>query len=241
MTIDHYKYITYTTPDGTRFRDIRLFDDKYLKKNMEGVFAYGYQSITPSESDQGAHRTNGGGIDRPDATAVSGVETRTVQSVSTAHLRDWASHCREYGFDIETAYAGLDTNGCVGYDRECDQDGAQRQRYKAGVGKGGYTDRFGGADEAAQRVVADGTAVHGVGSESTGSGAVETEAPLDIDWSGAIIGGIRLAADLAMIGGRENDDTKPKPIRERKRGQKKKQNHDQGSADHYDGGIQLNM
>ena len=33
--IDRYKYITYTTPDGQRFRDNRLFDDKYLKENME--------------------------------------------------------------------------------------------------------------------------------------------------------------------------------------------------------------
>lgn len=29
--IDHYKYITYTTPDGQLFRDNRLLDDKYLK------------------------------------------------------------------------------------------------------------------------------------------------------------------------------------------------------------------
>lgn len=33
--IDRYKYITYTTPDGQRFRDNRLLEDKYLKKNME--------------------------------------------------------------------------------------------------------------------------------------------------------------------------------------------------------------
>ncbi|MCH5297904.1 MAG: relaxase/mobilization nuclease domain-containing protein [Ruminococcus sp.] len=30
--IDRYKYITYTAPDGQRFRDNRLFGDKYLKK-----------------------------------------------------------------------------------------------------------------------------------------------------------------------------------------------------------------
>lgn len=29
--IDSYKYITYTTPDGQRFRDNRLFGEKYLK------------------------------------------------------------------------------------------------------------------------------------------------------------------------------------------------------------------
>lgn len=239
--IDHYKYITYTTPDGTRFRDTRLFDDKYLKKNMEGVFAYGYETTTPSEPDRTDHSGYGRGTDQTSANAVSGTDTRTVQSVGTAHLRDWASHCHQYGFDIESAYAGIDTNGCAGYDRECDQGGTQRQRYEAGGGKDGHTDRFNGTDEAAQRAVADGTAIDDVESESTGSGIVEAEAPLDVDWSGAVIGGIRLAADLAMIGGREKDDTKPKPIRERKRGQKKRQNQDQGSADHHDGGIGLNM
>ncbi len=239
--IDHYKYITYTTPDGTRFRDTRLFDDKYLKKNMEGVFAYGYETTTPSEPDRTDHTGVGRGTDQTSATAVSGADTRTVQSVGTAHLRDWASHCREYGFDIESAYAGLDTNGCAGYDRECDQDVAQRQRYEVGVGKGSDTEWFDGTDEAAGGIDTGGAAVYDVGTEGTGSGTVETEAPLDVDWSSAVIGGVRLAADLAMIGGRENHDTKPKPIRERKRGQKKKQNQDQGSADHHDGGIGLNM
>ena len=38
--IDHYKYITYTTPDGQRFRDNRLLNDKYQKTNMEELFAY---------------------------------------------------------------------------------------------------------------------------------------------------------------------------------------------------------
>lgn len=40
--IERYKYITYSTPDGQRFRDNRLLDDKYLKTNMEELFAYGY-------------------------------------------------------------------------------------------------------------------------------------------------------------------------------------------------------
>lgn len=35
----HHKYITYTTPEGQRCRDIRLHEDKYLKVNMEGYYA----------------------------------------------------------------------------------------------------------------------------------------------------------------------------------------------------------
>ena len=231
----------YTTPDGARFRDTRLFDDKYLKKNMEGVFAYGYETTTPSEPDRTDHSGYGRGTDQTSADAVSGIDTRTVQSVGTAHLRDWASHCREYGFDIETAYAGFDTTGCTSHDCECDHKGAQGQRFEAGCGKGGYTEWFDGTNKADQGIDTSGTAIDDVGTENTGSGTVEAEDPLDADWSGIVIGGVRLAADLAMIGGRENNDTKPKPVRERKRGQKKKQNQDQGSADHHDGGMQLNM
>jgi hypothetical protein len=32
--IDHYKYITYTTPDGQKCRDNRLHEEKYLKERL---------------------------------------------------------------------------------------------------------------------------------------------------------------------------------------------------------------
>jgi len=35
----HYKYITYTTPDGQRCRDNKLHETKYLKAEMEGYFS----------------------------------------------------------------------------------------------------------------------------------------------------------------------------------------------------------
>lgn len=35
----NHKYITYTTPDGKKCRDIRLHEDKYLKANMEDYYA----------------------------------------------------------------------------------------------------------------------------------------------------------------------------------------------------------
>ena len=43
--IEHYKYITYTTPDGQRFRDNRLPDDKYLKTNIGELLAYEYGAV----------------------------------------------------------------------------------------------------------------------------------------------------------------------------------------------------
>ena len=61
--IDRYKYITYITPDGQRFRDNRLLDDKYLKTNMEELFAYGYYQTKEQQSDRADNRGNGSGID----------------------------------------------------------------------------------------------------------------------------------------------------------------------------------
>ena len=44
------KYITYTTPDGKRCRDIRLHEAKYLKENMEREFRIRKQILRGSES-----------------------------------------------------------------------------------------------------------------------------------------------------------------------------------------------
>ena len=38
---DKYKYITYTTPDGIKVRDNKLFDERLLKDNLELYFAMG--------------------------------------------------------------------------------------------------------------------------------------------------------------------------------------------------------
>ena len=38
---DNHKYITFTTPDGHKCRDIKLFDEIFLKKNLEIYYAMG--------------------------------------------------------------------------------------------------------------------------------------------------------------------------------------------------------
>ncbi|MBQ8237141.1 MAG: relaxase/mobilization nuclease domain-containing protein [Oscillospiraceae bacterium] len=47
---DDRKYITYTTPEGKRCRDIRLHEAKYLKENMEREFRIRKQILRGSES-----------------------------------------------------------------------------------------------------------------------------------------------------------------------------------------------
>ena len=38
---DKYKYITFTTPEGYKIRDNKLFDERFLKNNLELYFAMG--------------------------------------------------------------------------------------------------------------------------------------------------------------------------------------------------------
>ena len=101
--VDSYKYITYTTPDGQRFRDNRLPENKYLKSNMEVLFNNGYEKFKTTESDRSRDERNGEIIDRTDTTDVLNAETGAVQSDSETHFVDWESHCREHGFDIKVA------------------------------------------------------------------------------------------------------------------------------------------
>ena len=75
----HYKYITYTTPEGQKCRDNRLHDDKYLKMNMEGYYAeYGRTQKT---------QYSGGNADN----AVSAADMRHTQGTmgSNAEITDW--------------------------------------------------------------------------------------------------------------------------------------------------------
>ncbi len=99
--IDCYKYITYTTPDGQRFRDNRLLDDKYLKTNMEELFAYEYGTVKTDQSNTNDNRADGIVIDRTATVSVSGLNAGTVQQYSGILYDDWKRHCRKHGLISE--------------------------------------------------------------------------------------------------------------------------------------------
>ena len=103
--IERYKYITYSTPDGQRFRDNRLLDDKYLKTNMEELFAYGYYETKEQQSDRADNRGNGSSIDRTDTASVSAADIGTVQQDSGILFDSWEQHCKKHGFNIRTSDA----------------------------------------------------------------------------------------------------------------------------------------
>ncbi len=237
--IDHYKFITYTTPDGQRFRDNRLLEDKYLKTNMEELFAYEYGWVKTDKPNTAVDRADGEGFNRADTTNLSATETGTIQFNSQDDIDNWASHCAKYGFDIRIAdtsgFAELDTANaktvfsgdakCNGRQAELDRIFSQGKIIEAN-GNFGENPR--------QENIAD-----DVGDESQRPNTLETEGQVGGGWLDITANGLYLAADIAMIGGGSNDEkpNKKKTVRERKNGQKKKQTNDS----HDDGGITMNM
>ena len=105
--IENYKYITYTTPDGQRFRDNRLPNDKYLKTNMEELFAYEYGTSQTNQQNRADYRADGICLDGTDTADLSPAQAGAVQFNSPDDISNWESHCAKYGFDIQAA----DTSG----------------------------------------------------------------------------------------------------------------------------------
>ena len=235
--IDHYKYITYTTPDGQRFRDNRLPDEKYLKTNMEELFAYGYEKFKTDQPNTTGDAGHGESLDRADPADVLDAQTGTVQSAGTAHLADWERHCAKHGFDIRVADTGRIGQSDSGNDpTELDQYAADRR------GKDGLDQIFRSGQVVETDGEFDGTTAHGhlpddERTEGERLDTVEAETEMGGGWSDISVNSLYLAVDLAMIGGTGNDKPKPKYVRERKHGQKKKKQDEQSQ----DNGYELKM
>lgn len=232
--IDHYKYITYTTPDGQRFRDNRLLDDKYLKTNMEELFAYAYGAVKTNQSNTNDNRADGRSINRTDTADVLDVETRTVQSVGTAHFTDWKRHCAKYGFDIRVANAsGFEQSNGADAQTVFSGDAKDNGR-QAGLNRVFHQGQIIEADGILERATTQGDQSYDERAESQGSDAMETQTEMGGGWSDIAVNSLYLATDLAMIGGSDNDKPKPKYVRERKHGQKKKKQDEQSQDEGYE-------
>ncbi len=94
------------------------------------------------------------------------------------------------------------------------------------------------ADGLLERAAAHGNMPNDERAESQGFDTVEAQAEMGGGWGNITVDALYLAADIAMIGEPDNNDKqKLKVVRERKRGQKKKQIQDS----HDDGGMRMNM
>lgn len=234
--IDYYKYITYTTPDGQRFRDNRLLEDKYLKTNMEELFAYGYRGNEEEQSNRTDNRGNGGNLDRADTASVSAFDIGTVQQNSGILFDSWEQHCKKHGFDIRTANAsGFErpngTNTQTLFSGDAKDNGRQ-----AGLNRVFNQGQIIEADGLLERTASQGDQSYDERDESQGLDAVETQTEMGSGWGDIAVDALYLAADITMIGETDNNEKqKPKFVRERKRGQKKSQDS------HDDGGMQIKM
>lgn len=201
---------------------------------MEELFAYEYGAVKTDQSNTNDNRTDGRRFDRTDTADVLDVETRTVQSVGTAHFTDWERHCAKYGFDIRTA----DTGGV----RRNDENDSQRQPVSGTENNGRKHEddpifsrgRIIESDEPLERDDPYRVGEYEGRAESTGLNAVETQAEMGDDWLDITANSLYLAADLAMIGGNDNDKHNPKYVRERKHGQKKKKQDGQSQDESYE-------
>ena len=210
--IDSYKYITYTTPSGQRFRDSRLFGEKYSKENMEDL--YGLKAVATNESNTDNNRPNSECADGTDPTKVSDAEARAVQPTGGAYLDDWQRHCAKYGFDSKAAHAG----GLGGSDY---QRGSVLDEQYSGFGTGGNElgEIFNGAAvEESDEQYAEDIWHEAPGAESRTTGNDTNESEMVPAWSDIAYGAVNLAADLAMIIDNEvkDADWKKKQIVERK-------------------------
>lgn len=236
--IDRYKYITYTTPDGQRFRDNRLPDDKYLKTNMEELFAYEYGAVKTNQSNTNDNRADGRCFDRTATVSVSGLNAGTVQQCSGVLYDDWERHCAKHGFDIRIADAGI-----LGRNDENDGEGQSVSSTKNNGREYEINPIFSRGRVIESDESFEGDDVYRAGEderrvESSGLNAVETQAEMDSNWCDIAVNAAYLTANIAMIGGGGNyEKHNPKYIRERKNRQKKKQTQDSQN----DGGMQMNM
>ena len=197
--IDRYKYITYTTPDGQRFRDNRLPDEKYLKTNMDGLFTYGYERFKTNQSNTIYNTEHSKRLDRADSADIFDAQAGTVQSAGTAPLTDWECHCAEHGFDIRVANAGIfrrnDEKDCQGQSVSGTENNGRKYEVDPIFGRGRVIE----SDEPLERDDAYRTERYDEQTESQGSDTVETQTEMGGGWSDTAVNSLFLASDLAII------------------------------------------
>ena len=109
--IDHYKNITYTTPDGKKCRDNRLHDEKYFKERMEQH--YGIRGIESQESTR-------------QTVNATGAFDRELSSESPA-LRNTAGSAEHVGSDDNRSRKAPSTH--AGANQSSSDMGGLEKRY----------------------------------------------------------------------------------------------------------------
>lgn len=225
--IDHYKYITYTTPEGQKCRDNRLHDEKYLKERMERF--YEFRQI---ESLEQTGQTIG----------TAGKPVRGIQPESSV-LRNPAGSAEHVGSDdnrssqASSAHAGqnrapTDLGGLDDRDHADSGNGNERPHRSRQSVRGqlapGLSESGRTAEE--QFVGVDGQENQWAGTDASSAGQHPNKTALEVDrdWSGgagAVIGAA-VALENLLVNDQPKEKESKKQVVERKNRQKKKQSHD---------------
>lgn len=227
--IEHYKYITYTAPDGQCLRDNRLPDGKYLKSNMEELFAYGFENAQTSERTERDNRGNESSSDRAVQAESDYTPRGAMERAGSAYNDGWHRNCQEHGFDCPPSESG-------GYGRADDRNGGQAFTVDVGNRSGQYSgnemydgteadrnDRFRDEDDEEYEFGYDGA------DEAAGYDAVENPAEMDRGWSDIALGTIALGASIeAMVNNANYERKRQKKKQPQKHGEgrQKKKEHD---------------
>lgn len=232
--IDRYKYITYTTPDGQRFRDNRLFDDKYLKENMEDL--YGLKYAETEESVTADKRRNEECTDRTVQTDFDNPQRGAVQCVGESCDDGWRANCEKHGFSFQVANAGNCDEYDLSFDKTTIREDEQRYSMRSAINRSQIGESSQGADEEFGAEIADGTDEFGGANQGEGFITDEAAFEMDADWSDIANGVLNLAADIEMIfNTNDRKDERKKYINERKNTRKNSKKQSQ------DGGFNMSM
>lgn len=223
--INHYKYITYTTSDGKKCRDNRVYDDKYLKTNMEVYF-------NELEQVNGNKRGNQRGANRTVSANIDWSQARPMERSDTPHNDGRDGVMQEHRPNIPVADTG--TNRPINDGRgeeELQLDGTGSQERNGQGGKfNGFTNKeyneVGGEYDNRYEFEYNGT------DEIEGFDTVENQSKVDHDWGDIANSVIALGASIEAMVNNDDNDRKKQQKKQKRQGNshKKKQQH----KDDYD-------
>ncbi|HBL83295.1 MAG: hypothetical protein A2Y17_10235 [Clostridiales bacterium GWF2_38_85] len=224
--IDHYKYITYTASNDQKCRDNRLFDDKYLKSNMEEMF-------NEFKRVEGTQQRNDRYPDRAVSATVDWSKAGAMERSGEAHNNGWNRISQEYGSDIQAANAArseqiADRRGAISprTDTAEDYQGDElnKQRYEF---QNDESQQFSGEYNDEIEFGYDGA------DENEGFDTSENQSKMGADWGDIALGAIALGAAIeTMVGGRKDNEKQKKKQKQHNGKQRKKQ--DQKHKNDYD-------
>lgn len=230
--IDHYKYITYTTPEGQKCRDNRLHDEKYLKERMEQHYGIRYEQ---SQNLEQAGQTIGTAekLDRKLSGASEYTAVRnsagSVQHVSYNDDRNRKTPSTHAGQNRRTAdMEGLDgqysADSRKGDERTHASRPSLREQLKKGIRQSDGNDYRRDSEIGQQQDFQV-----GANTPSTGQLNPKTTVEVDRDWSGvtgSVIGAVVALENLLAVNDPPEEKETKRQVVERKNRQKKKQSQE---------------